>query len=167
MQPDLEAAIKKMLADGADKPPTGRLALPEEVKSGETFSAHVYAESPVKPLIYDWSATGFTPSTGSTASMSFKAPTVTVDTSASISVNVSAGTHTITLTEHLNIKAPAGGGECGDIPTWDAGKKYVTYGEEVAYKGKKYKQNFQSENKPPDLYSAPWGQPWHPGIDCP
>jgi hypothetical protein len=99
--------------------------------------------------------------------MSFKAPTVTVDTSASISVNVSAGTHTITLTEHLNIKAPAGGGECGDIPTWDAGKKYVTYGEEVAHKGKKYKQNFQSENKPPDLYSAPWGQPWHPGIDCP
>jgi len=167
VQPDLEAAIKKMLADGADKPPTGRLALPEEVKSGETFSAHVYAESPVKPLIYDWSATGFTPSTGSTASMSFKAPTVTVDTSASISVNVSAGTHTITLTEHLNIKAPAGGGECGDIPTWDAGKKYVTYGEEVAHKGKKYKQNFQSENKPPDLYSAPWGQPWHPGIDCP
>ncbi|PMZ77565.1 S8 family serine peptidase [Pseudomonas sp. FW305-70] len=165
VQPDLEVAIKKMLED---KPPAGRLAVPEEVASGEIFSAHVYAGSPAnKPLNYLWTATGFEPSRGDTQSMSFKAPTVTADTRGTLSVAVSDGAHTITLTEHLNIKAPAGGGECGDIPTWDASKKYVTYDEEVAYKRKKYKQNFQSENKPPDLYSAPWGEPWQPGIDCP
>lgn len=168
VQPDLEAAIKKMLEDGEGKPPTGRLAVPEEVASGETFSAHVYAESPVnKPLIYRWTATGFVPPIGNTETMFFTAPTVTADTRGTLSVDVSDGTHTITLTEHLNIKAPAGGGECGDIPAWDAGKIYAVYGEEVAFKGKKYPQNFYNQNKQPDLHSAAFGKEWRLGVDCP
>ncbi|WP_181456810.1 S8 family serine peptidase [Pseudomonas fluorescens] len=168
VQPDLDAAIKKMLADGADKPPTGRLALPEEVASGETFSAHVYAESPTnKPLTYRWTATGFVPPTGNTESMSFRAPTVTTDTRGTLSVDVSDGTHTINLAEPITIKAPAGGGECRDIPAWDAGKVYAVYAEEVAYKGKKYKQNFYNLNKQPDLHSAEFGKEWKLGVDCP
>lgn len=168
VQPDLELAIKKMLEDGEGKPPTGRLAVPEEVASGETFSAHVYAESPVnKPLIYRWTATGFVPPIGNTETMFFTAPTVTADTRGTLSVDVSDGTHTITLTEHLNIKAPAGGGECGDIPAWDAGKIYAVYGEEVAFKGKKYPQNFYNQNKQPDLHSAAFGKEWRLGVDCP
>lgn len=168
VQPDLETAIKKMLADGADKPPTGRLALPDELKSGEAFSAHVYAESPVnKPLTYHWSATGFIPSTGSTASMSFKAPTVTVDTRTSISVDVSDGTHTIKLEEALTVKAPVEEGNCADIPAWEASKVYQTYGESVAYKGNVYKQNFYNVNKQPDMHSADHGKEWHTGVVCP
>ncbi|MGZ9739047.1 S8 family serine peptidase [Pseudomonas sp. GNP012] len=165
VQPDLEVAIRKMLED---KPPTGRLAVPEEVASGETFSAHVYAGSPAnKPLNYLWTATGFEPSRGDTQSMSFKAPTVTADTRGTLSVAVSDGTHTITLTEHLNIKASAGGGECGDIPIWDVEKIYAVKGEEVAFEGKKYKQHHWSRGQRPDIYSAPNGQPWLPGVDCP
>ena len=165
VQPDLEVAIRKMLED---KPPAGRLAVPEEVASGEIFSAHVYAGSPAnKPLNYLWTATGFEPSRGDTQSMSFKAPTVTADTRGTLSVAVSDGTHTTTLTEHLNIKAPAGGGECGDIPIWDVEKIYAVKGEEVAFEGKKYKQHHWSRGQRPDIYSAPNGQPWLPGVDCP
>ncbi|WP_223596343.1 S8 family serine peptidase [Pseudomonas sp. A-R-19] len=168
VQPDLDAAIKKMLADGADKPPTGRLALPEEVASGETFSAHVYAESPSnKPLTYRWTATRFLPPIGNGESMSFTAPTVTADTTGTLSVDVSDGTHTLNLAEHVTIKAPVGAGECGDIPVWDAGKVYAVYAEEVAYKEKKYKQNFHNLNKQPDLHSAAFGKEWQLGVDCP
>ncbi|KAA0980133.1 S8 family serine peptidase [Pseudomonas sp. ANT_H12B] len=168
VQPDLEVAIEKMLADGADKPPTGRLAVPEEVASGETFSAHVYAQSPTnKPLTYRWTATRFMPPIGNTQTMSFTAPTVTADTRGTLSVDVSDGTHTITLTEHLNIKAPAGGGECGDIPAWDDGKVYDVAKEEVAFKEKKYIQNFWNQNKQPDLHSAEFGKEWKLGVDCP
>lgn len=168
VQPDMDAAIKKMLADGADKPPTGRLALPEEVKSGETFSAHVYAESPSnKPLTYRWTATRFVPPIGSAQSMFFTAPTVTADTTGTLSVDVSDGTHTINLAEHVTIKAPVEAGKCGDIPAWDAGKVYAVYGEEVAYKEKKYKQNFHNLNKQPDLHSAAFGKEWQLGVDCP
>ncbi len=168
VQPDMDAAIKKMLADGADKPPTGRLALPGEVRSGETFSAHVYAQSPSnKPLTYRWTATGFVPPAGSAESMSFTAPTVTADTTGTLSVDVSDGTHTINLAEQVTIKAPVGGGECGDVPAWDAAKVYAVYAEEVAYKGKKYKQNFYNLDKQPDLHSAAYGKEWQLGVDCP
>lgn len=30
----------------------------------------------------------------------------------------------------------------------------------VTYKGKVYQHNFYSINMPPDINSAPWGQPW-------
>jgi len=168
VQPDLDAAIKKMLADAADKPPTGRLALPEEVKSGGTLSAHVYAESPSnKPLNYHWNATGFIPPTGSTISMSFTAPTVTADTRTAISVEVSDGLHTLELTENLTVKAPVEGGNCGELPAWDASKVYAVYAEAVAYKGKMYKQNFYNVNKQPDVNSADYGKEWHTGVACP
>lgn len=106
VQPDLDAAIQKMLADNANLPPTGRLALPEEVQSAQTFTAHVYAESPSnKPLTYRWNATGFNPDTGNEATLILQAPTVDTDTRASISVEVSDGTQSITLTENLTLKA--------------------------------------------------------------
>lgn len=168
VQPDLDAAIKKMLSDGVDKPPVGRLALPEEVASGASFSAHVYAESPSnKPLTLRWSATGFVPSTGSSESMLFKAPIVTSDTRRNLSVEVSDGAHTLELSEHLTVKAPVGESDCGDIPAWDAAKVYGTYGEEVAYSAKKYKQNFYNVGMRPDLHSAAFGKEWQPGVDCP
>lgn len=106
VQPDLDAAIQKMLADNANLPPTGRLALPEEVQSAQTFTAHVYAESPSnKPLTYRWNAAGFTPDTGNEATLILQAPTVDADTRTSISVEVSDGTQSITLTENLTLKA--------------------------------------------------------------
>lgn len=167
VQPDLDAAIRKMLDEGADKPPTGRLGLPEEVKSGEVFSAHVYAESPSqKPLTYDWNASGFTPPKGNTASLSLTAPTVTKDTVKAISVDVSDGRHTLTLTDNVLVKAPVEEGGCGDVPVWDASKIYQTYGESVAYKGKVYKQNFYNVNKQPDINSAEYGKEWFPGVAC-
>jgi Subtilisin-like serine proteases len=104
VQPDLDAAIKKMLGDGNDRPPTGRLALPEYATSGQTFSARVYAESPAqKPLMYRWEAPDFIPPAASTASLYFLAPNVTEDTPASITVKVSDGTHTLELTEPITI----------------------------------------------------------------
>ncbi|WP_312492055.1 S8 family peptidase [Pseudomonas cremoris] len=107
VQPDLDAAIRKMLADHAGKPPTGRLAIPDEAPSAGTFSNHVYAESSAgKPLFYRWNTAGFTPATGHDASLSLTAPAVNTDTVMPVSVDVSDGTHTITLTESVIIKAP-------------------------------------------------------------
>ncbi|AZE55646.1 hypothetical protein C4K03_3493 [Pseudomonas synxantha] len=163
VQPDLQAAIAKMLADHADRPPTGRLAVPEEVKSADTFSVHVYAESPTsKPLTYRWNAAGFIPTTGTSVTLELTAPTVKTDTSMPISVEVSDGLHTLKLADNITIKAG-----CGNIAAWDPGKIYDTYAESVAYKGQVYKQNFYNVNKPPDLYSGPHGQPWFTGVVCP
>jgi len=107
VQPDLDAAIKKMLAEYAGHPPTGRIGIPAEVKSDETFSTHVYAESSSnKPLTYQWNAAGFTPATGTEATLSLTAPTVTVDTPTSVSVDIYDGSQTVSLTENLIIKAP-------------------------------------------------------------
>lgn len=168
VQPDLHAAIQKMLDDHADKPPTGRLALPEDVKSGEAFSAHVYAESPTnKPLAYQWAAAGFTPEAGTQATLHLIAPSVNADTHTSISVTVSDGRHSLTLAENITIKAAPGNGDCNGIPPWDASKTYQVYAEPVAYFGKEYKQNFYNVNKPPDINSGPFGQPWLSGVPCP
>ena len=167
VQPDLDGAIKKMLDDGADHPPTGRLALPEYVKSGETFSARVYAQSPShRPLTYRWDAPGFTPPTASTESLFFTAPTVAQDTRATLSVNVSDGVHTLPLAQTLTVKAPPDESDCGGTPPWDASKIYQTYAEAVAYKGKIYKQNFYNINKVPDLNSADYGKEWLTGVAC-
>lgn len=107
VQPDLEAAIKKMLDDHADLPPTGRLALPETAQSEQTFNARVYAQSPSqKPLTYAWNATGFTPATGSEETLILQAPSVTVDTVMPITVEVSDGSQSIRLTENITVKAP-------------------------------------------------------------
>ncbi|WP_261643522.1 putative mucin/carbohydrate-binding domain-containing protein [Erwinia mallotivora] len=46
------------------------------------------------------------------------------------------------------------------VPAWNSQKVYSTHGELVLYKGKVYRQNFYSVNMPPDVNSAPWGQPW-------
>lgn len=106
VQPDLDAAIQKMLADNANLPPTGRLALPEEVQSAQTFTAHIHAESPSnRPLTYRWNAAGFKPDTGNEATLILQAPTVAADTRMSISVEVSDGTQSITLTDSLTLKA--------------------------------------------------------------
>ncbi|TKK30007.1 hypothetical protein PspCFBP13528_16895 [Pseudomonas sp. CFBP13528] len=167
VQPDLGAAIKKMLADHADRPPTARLAAPETAKSAETFSVHVYAESPTeKPLSYQWSATGFTPATGTEATLLLRAPTVDKDTSMPISVEVYDGLHRLTLTDTITIQAPPDSGGCTDIATWDPHKTYVTYGERVVYADKVYKQNFYSFNQRPDLNSADHGKPWFTGVAC-
>jgi len=168
VQPDLEAAIDKLLTDWADRPPTGRLALPEYVRSGETFSARVYAASPSqKPLTYRWEASGFTPPTATADALDFIAPTVDEDTRSPISVIVSDGTHSITLSENMTIKARPQEAQCPGISPWDATKVYQTYGEPVAYKGNMYKQNFYNINKVPDLHSADHSKEWLTGVPCP
>lgn len=168
VQPDLDAAIKKMLADHGGLPPTGRIAVPEEATSKEEFSVHVYAESPSNtPLNYRWSAPGFMPATGTEATLQLQAPTVEMDALMPISVEVSDGLHTLTLTDNITIKAPPDNGGCADIAAWDPGKTYATYGESVAYANKVYKQNFYNLNKRPDQNSADHGQPWFTGIACP
>lgn len=107
VQPDLGAAIEKMLEDNASRPPTGRLAIPEQAQSQETFTSHIYAESPSnKPLTFTWHAQGFMPSTGNEATLTLQAPAVAIDTIMPISVEVSDGTQSITLTENISIKAP-------------------------------------------------------------
>ncbi|WP_342753539.1 putative mucin/carbohydrate-binding domain-containing protein [Pantoea sp. MBD-2R] len=45
-------------------------------------------------------------------------------------------------------------------PAWESTRVYATWAERVTYQGKVYQHNFYSINLPPDLYSAPWGQPW-------
>ncbi len=160
VQPDLDAAIKKMLADGVGQPPTGRLALPEEVKSGETFSAHVYAESPTqKKLTYRWRAIGFIPQEGTTPSMSFNAQSVPVDTLTSIAVTVSDGTHTLNLSENITVKAAP----LGDCATpWVATKVYAVAGEPVSYSGYNYQVAHWTQNARPDLNFVETGsaKPW-------
>lgn len=107
VQPDLNLAIKKLLFDYASHPPTGRIGVPAEVQSGETFSTHVYAESPSnKPLTYHWNTAGFSPTSGSEATLSLTAPAVTADTPTSVSVDISDGSQTVPLSENLIIKAP-------------------------------------------------------------
>ena len=166
VQPDLDAAIKQMLADGVGQPPTGRLAVPEEAKSGETFSSHVYAESPSqKPLSYRWRATGFIPQEGTTPSMSFSAPSVPVDTPTSISVAVSDGTHTLDLTENITIKAAP----LGDCATpWVANKVYAVAGERVSYSGYNYQVAHWTQNARPDLNFVETGsaKPWRRMGTC-
>ncbi|WP_411388269.1 S8 family serine peptidase [Pseudomonas sp. MPB23] len=158
VQPDLDAAIKKMLADGVGQPPTGRLAVPEEARSGETFISHVYAESP-KLLTFRWNATGFTPATGDGPTLSLTAPTVPVDTLTSISVDVSDGTHTLGLTENITIKAAP----LGDCATpWVANKVYAVAGERVSYSGYNYQVAHWTQNARPDLNFVETGaaKPW-------
>ncbi len=168
VQPNVTAAIKKMLADNTDLPPTGRLALPEEVKSDDTFEARVYAESPSqKPLTYHWDSPGFIPPEGTGDRLSLRAPLVDADVQMSIAATVSDGTHAITLRETITIKAQPGQGNCGNTLAWDAGKTYSTSGETVSYKGMVYKQNYWSINKPPDEYSADYGKEWFTGTPCP
>lgn len=168
VQPNLTEAIKQMLADNTDLPPTGRLGLPEEVKSGDTFEARVYAESPSqKPLTYHWDSAGFIPPEGTGDRLSLRAPPVGADVRMSIAVTVSDGDHAITLGETITIKARPGQGNCGNTPAWDAGKTYSTSGETVSYKGMVYKQNYWSINKRPDEYSADYGKEWFTGTPCP
>lgn len=167
VQPDLAGAIDKMLADHGDLPPNGRLAAPEEALSAQTFTVRVHAESPSnKPLTYRWDTAGFTPSTGTSTTLTLTAPTVPADTVMPVSVDVSDGAKTIKLTEHILVKAAPQTG-CGDTPPWDAGKSYATYAEAVAYLGKVYKQNYYNINMPPDRHSGPHSEPWLTGVACP
>lgn len=107
VQPDLVAATEKMREDHANQPPTGRLAIPEQVESQQAFTSHVYAQSPAhKPLTYRWDAAGFTPATGNQPTLTLQAPAVAVDTILPISVEVSDGSQSITLTENITLKAP-------------------------------------------------------------
>ncbi|TFY89652.1 hypothetical protein DYL61_22045 [Pseudomonas nabeulensis] len=107
VQPDLKAAINKLLADHVGQPPTGRLAIPDTTGSGSTFSARVYAESPSnKPLTYRWDAQAFTPQTGTDPQMTFSAKTVDSDTPTPITVEIFDGKHRTVLTEHITVKAP-------------------------------------------------------------
>lgn len=107
VQPDLDAAIKKMLLEYAGHPPTGRIGIPAEVKSGEAFTTEVHAESPSnKPLTYRWNTAGFIPASGTEATLTLTAPQVTVDTPTSVSVDIYDGSQTVPLTENLIIKAP-------------------------------------------------------------
>jgi hypothetical protein len=163
VQPDLDLAIKKLLADGAGQPPTGRLALPEEVKSGAAFTGQVYAESPTnKPLTYRWTATGFTPATGEGPTIALAAPVMPVDTRTSISVLVSDGTRSITLVENLTIKAtetpPVG--DC--VAAWVATKAYSNVSEKVSYSGYNYQVAHWSQGARPDLNFVETGaaKPW-------
>lgn len=163
VQPDMDAAIKKLLAEGSGQPPTGRLALPEEVKSGAAFTGHVYAESPTnKPLTYRWTATGFTPATGEEPTIALVAPNLPVDTRMSISVLVSDGTRSITLVENLMVKAsetpPVG--DC--VVAWVATKAYSTISEKVSYSGYNYQVAHWSQGARPDLNFVEFGaaKPW-------
>lgn len=56
--------------------------------------------------------------------------------------------------------ASSGAIDCADIEAWSSTKTYATYGERVTHAGTAYRQNFWSQNKPPDQNSAPWGEPW-------
>ncbi len=163
VQPDLDAAIKKLLDDGAGQPPTGRLAIPDEAKSGETFNSHVYAESPTqKPLTYRWNANGFTPPYGDGPTLTLTAPVVTVDTLTSISVAVSDGARTLNLTENMSIKAPDAPpvGDC--TAAWIASKVYAVVGEKVSYSGYNYQVAHWTQNARPDLNFVETGsaKPW-------
>ncbi|MCS3512392.1 S8 family peptidase [Pseudomonas grimontii] len=163
VQPDLDAAIKKLLADGVGQPPTGRLALPEEVKSGEAFSAHVYAESPAqKPLSFLWWAPTLSPPEGTSQTMQFNTHVVPVDTPTSISVDVSDGTNTLRLTESLILKAPDTPpiGDCA--APWVASKAYASVSEKVSYSGYNYRVAHWSQNARPDLNFVETGaaKPW-------
>lgn len=163
VQPDLEAAIRKLLADGAGQPPTGRLAIPEQAKSGETFNGHVYAQSPTqKPLTYRWNADGFTPPDGDGPTLALTAPPVTADTLTSISVAVSDGTHTLNLRENMTIKAPDAPpvGDCA--APWIASKVYASAGEKVSYSGYNYQVAHWTQNARPDLNFGETGaaKPW-------
>ncbi|WP_175964390.1 S8 family peptidase [Burkholderia pyrrocinia] len=165
VQPDLEAATKKLLDDNIGRPPSGRLAVPEEVKSGETFSVHVYAESPdEKPLTFVWKTIGFDPATGVaevTESRLLKAPIVASDTRTSLSVDVSDGQHKITLTENLTVKAE-NPPENDCAPPWIASKAYSTAGEKVSYDGYNYEVAHWTQNNRPDLNFVETGsaKPW-------
>lgn len=163
VQPDLDAAIRKLLEEGAGQPPTGRLAIPEEAKSGQTFNSHVYAESPTqKPLAYRWNASGFTPPYGDGSTLALTAPIVPVDTLTSISVTVSDGTHTLDLSENITIKAPDAPpvGDCA--AAWIASKVYASAGEKVSYGGYNYQVTHWTQNNRPDLHFVESGaaKPW-------
>ncbi|MBN2975355.1 hypothetical protein BFW88_12735 [Pseudomonas fluorescens] len=163
VQPNLDLAIKKLLADGIGQPPTGRLALPEDVKSGATFTGHVYAESPSqKPLTYRWNATGFTPPTGDGPTLALTAPTMPVDTRTSISVVVSDGTHSITLTENILIKATETPPDGHCTTAWVATKVYSNTNEKVSHSGYNYQVAHWSQGARPDLNFVETGaaKPW-------
>lgn len=168
VQPDLEAAIEKMLAARPNRPPVGTLEGDSTVASGKTITFTANASDPDgDPFAYSWKPPiGFTGAIGNTRSVNLTAPTVSNDVSAMVNAEVSDGRGgVLPLHKQITVKAPTED-SCGDIPKWDPARIYETYAEAVAYKGKVYKQNFYNINKPPDVNSAEFGKEWLQGIAC-
>jgi chitodextrinase len=87
------------------EPPAAQLRVPREVDANQTFLVRVIAaDSRRNPLRYHWTAAGFIPSEGTTASLTLTAPDVAQDTHYPISVDVSGTYGTTRLNATIKVR---------------------------------------------------------------
>lgn len=148
-------------------PPVGDIVAPNEVHSGDRFSAVADVSSPGgHALSYQWNHGRFeNPQGGNTDTLTVTAPSVQSPTPMEVSVDVSDSKQSSTFKAEVLVE-PASGGGCGGVPPWDSTKLYSTYGEQVVDQGKIYHQNFYNQNQPPHLNYG-LGKPWLLVGDCP
>jgi peptidyl-Asp metalloendopeptidase len=123
-------------------------------------------------LQYEWTQVSGPPPAVTIEDSTSKKASVTIpaveQSSSYVFKLVVTNSHSLSDSKTVMVNAtPPPTGNCGNVSAWDASKRYTNYGEEVFYLGKVYRHNFESTNKPPDLNSAPWGQPWVYLRDCP
>ena len=142
-------------------PPIGDIVTPDEVHSGDHFSAVADVSSPGgHALSYQWNHGRFeNPQGGNTDTLTVTAPSVQSATPMEVSVEISDGKHSSTFKAEVLVEPVSGGGGCDGVPPWDSSKTYATYGEQVEDQGKIYHQNFYNTNMPPHLHNG-LGTPW-------
>ncbi|MDP5008751.1 MAG: lytic polysaccharide monooxygenase [Glaciimonas sp.] len=154
--------------DPIPHPLQAKITGPLTVTSGQqvTFNS-VGTTGGTPPYTYHWAAPQFPIQNPVAPAIQVTAPSVTHPTAAIVTLIVKDSKGKESLAEQNLTINPSAGGNCGDIPAWDAAKTYGTYGEKVSYNGKVYSQNFHNINKVPDANSADYGKEWHLGVPCP
>ncbi|WP_284319178.1 M60 family metallopeptidase [Dyella acidisoli] len=142
-------------------PPVGDIVVPNEVHSGDRFSAVADVSSPGgHALSYRWNHGRFeNPQGGNTDTLTVTAPSVQSATPMDVSVDVSDGKQSSTFKAEVLVEPASSGGGCDGVPPWDSSKTYAAYGEQVEDQGKIYHQNFHNTNMPPHLHNG-LGTPW-------
>jgi hypothetical protein len=145
-------------------PPEANITGPATVAAGQTLTLSGTG-STGSSLSYQWTATGFTPSTSTSPNVSLTAPASTGNRAIQLKVTDSYN-RTNTASHTVNVITGTPGPDCNGVPAWDSNKTYATNGEQVSYLGNIYKQNFWSVNKPPDTNSAAYGKEWIHVAQC-